>query len=159
METPLEGASFTIQRIDENAQALSVQGDPVTGTTTGKGQTETGEDGKVQFTGLTDGYYIVSESKVPDGYIRTGEGSFYIRIEAGVVQMVERNGNDGWKVRPNEEKLTFAPAEGSTPAQATVGNDMGAALPNSGGPGILWIYLLGAVMVVFAVVMLRKSWA
>ena len=149
METPLEGASFTVQRINEKVTALSVQGDPINGTTTGKDQIETGTDGKVQFTGLTDGYYIVSETKTPDGYIQTGDGNFYIRIQTGIVQMVEREGT-GWKVRENEEKLVFTPAADSEPAIAKVGNDKGAALPYTGGPGTGFFTILGSILILGA---------
>lgn len=149
MTTPLEGATFTIRPIDETAEVLSETGTAITGTTTGKDNLETGEDGKAQFSDLTNGYYIVRETKTTDGYIRTDEGYFFIRVDAGVVKIVERDGT-GWKERVNSDTLILTAASGSQPASIKVGNTPGVALPNSGGPGVRHFYILGVLMTALA---------
>ena len=149
MTTPLEGATFTIQRIDESSAVLSLLGDPVTAATTGKDAVETGTDGRAEFTGLTAGYYIVKETKLPDGYVQSGTGSFYVKVENGEVKLVER-GSDGWVESGGNAKLTFTAARGSAPATVTVGNDAGVALPNTGGEGTMLFTVFGTICILTA---------
>jgi len=156
MTTPLKGAIFTIQQIDETKSVLSLLGDPVTATTTGENAGETGTDGIAGFTGLRAGYYIVKETKLPDGYVLTGDGSFYIKVDNGAVTLVERNPDGGWQERTGTDKLVFTAATGEDPATVTVGNDAGAALPNSGGPGTRIFTILGSILILGAGVLLWK---
>ena len=151
MTTPLKGAIFTIRPIDETSSSLSEIGESITGQTTGTDNIETGEDGKAEFTELANGYYIVKETKTPAGYIQIDEGYFFIRIVAGQVQLIERDGT-GWKVRENSDKLIFTAADEdeSLPATIKVGNTRGAALPNTGGSGTTVLYLLGIMLTAFA---------
>ena len=106
MTKPLPGATFTIEQIDETKTVLSVvEGTLVTGKTTGDNQVETGADGIVHFTGLKNGYYIVTETKLPDGYVQSGDGTFYIRVEVGAVSLVERDSSGQWKPSDGNDKL------------------------------------------------------
>lgn len=143
--TPLKDAGFVIHKIDPNTVAHI--GDPIYPTTSGA-DNKTGTDGKASFSGLTEGYYEVKEESLPPGYIQTGDNVFYIRVHDGVVSLVERDSSaaTGWKERASGGTLLFEAAHGNDPALATVGNEPGAALPNSGGPGTTWIYLLGCLL-------------
>jgi LPXTG-motif cell wall-anchored protein len=151
MTRPLAGAIFTIQRIDETASVLSlIDGTLQTATTTGTGSVETGADGVATFTGLTAGYYIVKETKLPDGYILTGSGSFYIAVENGQVKLVEKDEAGGWVASNEDAKLAFSAANETDPATVKVGNDAGYELPSTGGPGTNLLYLLGSMLVMLA---------
>ena len=157
MTTPLEGAVFTIQQIDETASALSLIGSPVQATTTGTIPGETGEDGLASFEDLKPGYYIITETKLPSGYIQTGTGSFYVKVEAGEVKLVERDGT-GWKESDGNEQLIFTSVSVSGPAVATVGNTSGAELPYTGGPGTRLFTILGSILILGAGVLLWRRW-
>ena len=146
MTTPLKGAIFTIQQIDETSSMLPlIDRTLVTATTNGEITGETGTDGVATFTGLTAGYYIVKETKLPAGYVQTGPGSFYIKVENGEVKLVERN-ETGWIESRGNEKLVFTAASGSDSASVKVGNTPGVALPNTGGPGTNMLYLFGCML-------------
>lgn len=159
MTKALKGATFTIQQIDETASVLSlISGTLATAETNGEIPGETGDDGVATFTGLSAGYYIVKETKLPAGYIQTDTGSFYIRVKYGEVKLVERDGT-GWKESDGNEKLIFTAANGSNPASVKVGNEPGAALPNTGGPGTKLLYLLGILLTGLAGAgLMMKKW-
>lgn len=146
MRTPLKGAGFVIHRIDP-ATARYTEAPAFYPATSGDDH-KTGADGKASFNGLTEGYYEVKEEFLPAGYIQTGDGVFYIRVHNGVVSLIEKDSSaeTGWKERSSGGKLLFTAAEGETPALATVGNESGAALPSSGGPGTTWFYLIGSIL-------------
>ena len=151
MTRPLAGATFTIQQIDETASVLSlIDGTLQTATTRGTGSVETGADGVATFTGLTAGYYIVKETKLPDGYILTGSGSFYIAVENGQVKLVEKDEAGGWVASNGDAKLAFSAANETDPATVKVGNDAGYELPSTGGPGTNLLYLLGSMLIMLA---------
>ena len=157
MTTPLKGATFTIQQFDETKPALSLLGDPVTATTTGENVGETGADGIARFTGLKAGYYVVKETKLPEGYVQSGDGSFYVKVDNGAVTLIEKNTDGAWEESAGADKLVFAAATETDPATITVGNDAGAALPHTGGPGIGLLYILGSILLLGAGALLRRS--
>ena len=122
---------------------------PVYPVTTGDDH-KTGTDGKAAFEGLTSGYYEVSETELPAGYVLTGDGKFYIKVENGAVSFV-RKGTDGkWYPNSGNDKMIFTAASGSTPATAKIGNVAGTALPNAGGSGTALFTALGGLLTVTA---------
>lgn len=83
---------------------------------------------EIVFTGLADGTYTLVEKTVPDGYNKAADASFTI-------------------VKGNYEKSNLE--------QATkVANNAGSLLPSTGGMGTTLFYLLGAILVIGAGVLL-----
>ena len=96
--------------LGQKSSVLSlIDGTLVTAATPGTDSVETGTDGIASFTGLKAGYYIVKETKLPAGYVQTGTGSFYIKVENGKVKLVEKS-SDGWVESSGNEKLVFTAA-------------------------------------------------
>ena len=148
MITPLEGALFELRRIDPDTGEYLVD-DPTLPTTTGTDH-KTGSDGKATFEGLISGYYEVEEAEAPAGYIRTGDGTFYIKVENGEVSLVERAEGGTWIPSYGDDTLVFTHASGNKPASVKVGNTAGAELPCTGGRGTTLLYLLGLALVLTA---------
>ena len=151
MTTPLKGAVFTIQQINETSTVLSlVEETLATAETTGDVEGETGTDGIARFTGLKAGYYIIKETKLPAGYVQTDSGCFYVRVENGAVALVEKDEAGVWQESEGNARLLIAAADASNPATVTVGNEAGVALPSTGGYGTDQLYLLGSMLVMLA---------
>ena len=148
MATPLEGAGFELRRIDPSGPHY-LDTTPTLPVTTGV-DNETGTDGKATFSGLTSGYYEVKESKTPAGYVLTGDGVFYIRVEHGVVALVEKGTDGQWRPSEGSDELVFTPASGTSLASVKVGNNAGSALPHTGGSGTVPLYLFGGLLMACA---------
>ncbi|MBR2255994.1 MAG: Cna B-type domain-containing protein [Blautia sp.] len=148
--SPLEGAAFTIQKILETSQTASVvkEGEAVASV-----PEITGSDGKVSFKGISAGCYEVKETVTPDGYIQTGEGTFYVKVDSSGLHLLEKVITDG-KLSYREATtakvgdVTISTMEGTV--TFTVENTPGAALPSTGGPGTNLIYLIGLTFTAFA---------
>ena len=147
MTKPLKGAKFTIQQFDETSSVISLIGSPVNADTTGTDGT--GSDGIASFTDLKAGYYIITETKIPDGYVQTGTGVFNIKVDNGSVSLIEK-GESGWTVSEGSAKLTFTAASADSPATVTVGNDSGSALPSTGSRGTAIYYIAGFALIALA---------
>ena len=158
MTKPLEGAKFEIRKVDPDNVTISYLDSTATLPTTNGTDHKTGTDGEATFTGLTAGYYEVREAEMPAGYVQTGDGVFYIKVENGTVSLVTRTvTEDGegvkhvsWSVNSGDAKLVFTAAAGENPATAKVGNDAGAALPSTGGPGTRSLTILGSILICLA---------
>lgn len=158
MSEPLPGAGFEIRKIN-----------PVTGmytddivllpATTGEDH-KTGNDGKAAFGNLKEGYYEVKEVILPAGYVRTGDGLFYIKVSNGSLSLIEKDDSSatGWKERASEGNLLFQVASGESPAIITYGNEPGKPLPFTGGPGTTLFYILGSILLLGSGVLLVARW-
>ena len=150
----LAGAVFQLKKVGSNGHSeseasliTSVSGlTTVSKTVDGEIKTYTSafeSDGSVQaIYGLPDGTYRLYEMIVPAGYITTFR---YIEftIENRELKDVKTNAND-------TEMLDFTQASGNHLALLKVTNPPGAALPNTGGPGTLRIYLTGLLLTALA---------
>lgn len=158
MTTPISGALFELRKVDPSNPSLEYLDTEATLPTTNGSGHKTGEDGIAVFTGITEGYYEVTEAEIPEGFIKTGEGGFYIKVENGVVSHVNRTVTEDaegvrhvvWTPGSNDDVFTFAAASGNDPAEATIGNEPGAELPHTGGPGTRMFTILGAVLTLIA---------
>ena len=144
MTKPLAGAQFELCCVDETNASIQ--------TETKKQAGPTGLDGKTAFTGLVSGYYMVEETVVPEGYILTSSRRFYIKVDIGAttdqIQLVDWNSaQQKWAPRAADQKLAFE-AETST---VKVGNEPGASLPATGGPGTTLYYAAGAALMLLAI--------
>ena len=156
--TKLPGAQFTIRKIKDNLGASGVQYDgeesePVT----------TGTNGEAKFENITQGYYEIRETVIPDGYIVTGERCFYIKVDNGKISLLKKQaGTDPkeWSATETEVgNVTFTAATESTAAKAQIENTPGTQLPQTGGIGTTLFTALGSIMTATAgAILTMKSW-
>ena len=97
-------------------------------------EVETNENGEASFDGLANGIYHLVETKAPAGYNQLDK-PYTVRV----------NEKNDPVTNENENQLTVT---------ATVTNKTGAVLPSTGGMGTTIFYVLGAVLVVGAGVLL-----
>lgn len=143
-ETPLAGAKFVLSKT-ENEKTFYVQVDEdnkVTGWTEDKAQASvftTPENGKFSIAGLDAGTYYLEEIEAPAGYNMLKDP-----IEIRITAEIDEETNVG----------TATVAYGTSNGEVKVENNTGAELPSTGGIGTTIFYVLGALLVVFAGVML-----
>lgn len=147
--TKLPGAQFTIRKIKDTLGANDIQYDgeesePVI----------TGEDGDARFEGITKGYYEIKETKAPDGYGFIGDNCFSIKVENGVISLLEKdltkNPSEWDATKTMVENVTFTAASDTDDAKVQVENSPGAILPSTGGPGTNALYNLGTLLIALA---------
>lgn len=95
---------------------------------------EVGADGKVTFTGLGEGTYTLTESKVPAGYNEMDDKTFKITFDVS--------------------SKTFSVSEGLDSLVATIENFSGSTLPSTGGIGTTIFYIIGGILVIGAAILL-----
>lgn len=95
---------------------------------------------EMTFTGMSNGIYLLSEPLAPPGYIILTKDT-YFSVANGTVTLTDENGDAKTytDVSLLDDNTTIA-----------VKNNPGAALPHTGGPGTRLLYLLGAIMALFA---------
>lgn len=126
---PLEGAGFVLKNKD--GKYYKIANKVVTWVDSEGEATErtSGPDGKIDpFTGLADGEYTLVEKTVPTGYNKAADTSFTI------------------------EKGDYTAA--NLEQEAKVINNAGQELPSTGGIGTTIFYVLGAILVLGAGVLL-----
>ena len=110
------------------------------------------EDGLFKITGLDDGAYRLTETTTPDGYNTIEPIIFTVTaghdVESDTPGLTSLSGD---KVS-GEITFTPNPTEGSL--TATVVNQSGLELPETGGMGTTLFYIAGAVLVIGAAVLL-----
>lgn len=130
----LEGAKFVLKKQDSDTY-YQYNGSTVTWTDNIANATvlTTGKDGIVEFKGLKNGSYELQETEAPAGYNLANEKvSFDI------------NGDNALQSK-DETALVY---------NAAVVNNQGIVLPGTGGMGTTIIYILGAILVIGAGVLL-----
>lgn len=166
---PLIGASFKLYKQMPKADGTGnewVDVDEITGITVADKDGTTVETGSVEagtrfeFKGLTKGFYMLEETKVPKDYNKAAP--IYLKVDTDY-------GYDTNNVL-TIKKLTIVQtdAEGNVGANAqekdgnketgtvndTVVNNKGVQLPSTGGIGTTIFYIVGGVLLVGAVVLL-----
>ena len=153
MTTPLGNAQFTLKKLDPAGKGTYLGGTDAVEKTSGE---TAAADGKTSITEIGTGYYEISETKVPDGYVLMDSGKFYIKVDdEGTITVLTKDTTKlvtEWTGRTltNEDKLQVDAAAKTI----TVGNTPGVALPKTGGSGTLWYTLGGALMMLGAATLL-----
>ncbi|MBR3756081.1 MAG: isopeptide-forming domain-containing fimbrial protein [Firmicutes bacterium] len=150
--------AITINKVDQNQQALSGAEFTLTGSGTSidfiirKGQItemkdgfeyrqvgKVNENGQFTFTGLGAGEYTLEETIVPDGYNRAANITFEITFdrETKTFDVVDDDG----KVNDADSTLSVQ-----------VVNEKGIVLPETGGMGTTIFYIVGTILLVGAAV-------
>ena len=132
MSTPLPKAQFTLKKLDPEGYGTYLSGTEKVEKTSA----DTDADEKTLITGIRNGFYEISETGVPAGFILVDGGKFYINVQNKIITLLTKDSAKKvkeWAERTltDEDKLAF---DGET-ITYTVGNTPGAALPNTGGPG------------------------
>ena len=176
--TKLEGAEFTLRKLTDDPEAKYPK--PTTNGTfdgaavTGSPKT-TDSTGKVSFEDLTQGYYELTETKAPQGYIMANTIQVFFRINDGKVTWIDWSPTGSkWIDKTTDTMVSFenakeavadnteTPEDESQPAgnaTFTVQNTPGSQLPETGGIGTTLFTALGGLMTVAAgaVLTLRRT--
>lgn len=155
---PLEGASFTLYMKDAtgdyeyNGEMYKVYREQV--------KAELQEDGSYAFAfdQLGKGEYLLVETVVPDGYNKAPDIYFKVVDTYGTDEQVngaEVQDADGNKIDTNGAAIVFG-AEGTVDGviDEQVINNSGLELPETGGIGTTIFYVIGAILVAGAVILL-----
>lgn len=155
---PLAGAAFTLYKAP-NANGEYTVFRPET-----KAEGDDTNGYKFDFGRLGEGFYRLEETVVPAGYNKADDVYFEIREhrdDDGNVDQVTVwiKGEDGQYHEANGEQFSFnvsaaTPAEGEGHLKEQIINRDGLELPETGGIGTTIFYVIGAVLVAAAVVLL-----
>ena len=136
----LAGAAFTLYKKNSSDEWVVVKKFEANDTTT-----------KFEFTGLDDGEYKLVESTTPSGYNTIKDIVFKIVA-------THTDGDEPVLETLNGEKISgeidFTVVETEGSLNADVVNNKGSELPSTGGMGTTIFYVLGAILVLGAAIML-----
>lgn len=138
---PLTGAEFTLEKYNKETDKWEA----ITVVKSEDGTTFT-------FSGLDDGKYRLTETKTPAGYNTIEPIEFTITAEHDVLSDNPALTSLSGDATPGEITFTSSTTEGSL--SADVVNKAGSTLPETGGMGTTIFYILGGLLVLFAVVLL-----
>lgn len=147
-QKPLTGAEFTLEKYYEAEKAWQ----PITVVKNEAGTVFT-------FSGLDDGFYRLTETKTPDGYNTIDPIYFTItaehEIESDHPALISLNGKqadeDGEVL---QDGITFTPDQKNGSLTTDVVNQAGVELPSTGGIGTTIFYIVGALLMLVAAVLL-----
>ena len=146
----LSGAIFTLRQIaDEPPVSPETHNSLLDGVNTDIGPTD--DNGSVSVSGLTHGYYELTEKSAPQGYIMQEDLKVYFKISNGNVIWLEpgTGAPSTWEPKSTpDDMVTFHAATDTSNANFEIGNESGASLPNSGGIGTTIFYVLGSILVI-----------
>ncbi len=138
--TALSGAEFRLQQVSAEGGTFA----PVSGGYDSTGTSN--NDGWVTFDNLTAGYYMLSESSPPSGYDGL-DRSVYLYVDAsGKIKQVAIQ-EDAIVTLPDGEFESGLSRPNDFVIR--VPNQKLAPLPTTGGEGNAWLYLSGALLVVY----------
>lgn len=133
---PLTGAKFKLEKYDSEGHQVIKTWD----------ETEVGQDGKLQFTGLTVGEYKLVETQCPTGYVLTSASPEFEIVADPVSGDLSVEFTETDMVTYTQDTKLF-----------TVNNEPGIALPSTGGPGTRIFTILGGMLIALAGVLLLQK--
>ena len=147
-KNPLTGADFKLEK--------KVKGKWVDVTTLGDGTNKPAKTGDTTgstftFTGLDDGQYKLTETTTPGGYNTIDPIEFTITAEHDV-----KSDNPALTALTGtgDKEFTMTPDLNAGSLSADIINEKGSTLPSTGGIGTTMFYIIGAIMVIGAGVVL-----
>lgn len=179
---PLAGAGFTLYKKVKSADAIPAGKTQVTGTPAGA-KSDTFSTGvwyavktatasatqNFEFAGIDDGTYVLVESTTPDGYNTMDPITLVVTATHGEdansstkysVSVLDA-GNTAFKADPKGGQVTFTKKKEDTEKTLTTGeiyseivNEQGTVLPTTGGIGTTIFYVVGAILVLGAGIIL-----
>lgn len=133
---PLAGAGFTLYKKNADGEYVKY-GEEITDVTT------------FEWKGLDEGDYKIEETKVPAGYNKAADIEF--KISAELVETVTTGEETAtWEDKNEDDEVTVTDGAYTT----SIKNLTGGLLPETGGMGTTMFYMVGAMMVAAAVVLL-----
>ena len=111
----------------------------------------TGADGKLVFKGLAAGTYTITEIKAPDGYNMLS-GPITVKISCDYAGDKSK-WTGSYELGDEEKELTFN-AGTATIEGLEIVNNTGTELPSTGGIGTTIFYIVGAILVIGAGIIL-----
>lgn len=131
----IDGAVFKLTLVDEDDHDIIGGGAYTSGNVTV-------ENGKIVFENLRPGRYKLEEVASPTGYVLV-ETPWYINIDNSSNASLDKS-------------YIMASANSAADNSFYIQNERGAMLPRTGGSGSLIFHMVGAVMIAFAGVILRR---
>ena len=138
---PLTGAEFTLEKYIKKTDTWKA----ITVAKSDDGTTFT-------FSGLDDGDYRLTETKTPAGYNTIDPIEFTITATHGINK--EHNKVELISLAGGDTTIEFTPNITDGSLSADVVNQAGSTLPETGGMGTTLLYIIGAILVVGAGVLL-----
>lgn len=139
-DKPLPNAGFTLQKKMAD------------GTWTDVKKIEAGAGTTFEFKGLDDGDYKLIESEVPDGYNKTDDIEFTITAEHEVLADLPKLTSLSGDATSGTAEFAIDMEKGSLTTKVI--NTKGSSLPVTGGIGTRMFYVIGAILVLGAGVLL-----
>ena len=141
----LPGATFVLEKYT----ASDYQSKDLTWTEQTAVDSDNATSGVFSFANLSEGYYQLVEEVCPTGYVRTTSNPrFHVKPEGSALKVYIIN------TRGEEVETTdLLKVENTT---INVGNEPGAALPNTGGPGTRIFTILGSILILGTGVLLWR---
>jgi LPXTG-motif cell wall-anchored protein len=154
----LANAEFVLQNEDNEYVTVDSDG-VVTGWVTAEDDATTlvsDANGLFKVIGLDDGTYTLTETKAPEGYNKLAK-TIEIVVNATTINDQNYANVPANALTKLEIKVDGALADGDTDSgivDATIENNTGATLPETGGIGTTIFYVMGGLLVLAAVVLL-----
>ena len=141
-QAPLTGAEFTLEKEIKGETENTWETVEVLGTN--------GDLTTFSFEGLDDGNYRLTETKTPAGYNTIDPITFTVTAthDDASLTLTNLSGN------AQTGEITFTPVVDDGSLSATVINNQGATLPETGGMGTTIFFVLGGMLVLSAGVLL-----
>ena len=131
----LPGAAFTLEKYTTSAY----QNKDPEWTEQSKEDSDNASAGIFSFTDLTEGYYQLVETACPGGYVQTSSNPrFHVKKEGNQLKI--------YIVRADGQEVLQTEMLKIDNQSINVGNEPGAALPNTGGSGTGLFYLSGIML-------------
>jgi LPXTG-motif cell wall-anchored protein len=142
--TSTTGSSY--ESTDTTYKKVAFEKANTTPGSTNKVTVVSGEDGKIKLEGLKPGTYTIKETKAPTGY-NLDETEHTIKLDWDATEK---------KIVLNEDDSDDAAKFDGTTATAkiTIDNKAGSVLPSTGGIGTTIFYIVGAILVLGAGILL-----
>jgi len=142
--TATTGSSYDSTEI--TYKKISFQKTNTTPGNTKKVTVISGEDGKIKLEGLKPGTYTIKETKAPSGY-NNDTTEHVIKIDWDAT-------NKKMKLNTTDSDSTASFTDNTATANITIDNKGGTTLPSTGGIGTTIFYVVGAILVIGAGVVL-----